>query len=424
MRLSTSGIIFVLAGAALIVTAYRFALPGLLPVGILLFALVLLSAALIAWGTRQVSIAIRTSLPDMALAPSKTRYPLTPEGKEVEVEAAVTNVGQLAIPSSTIDFITADGFGDSTVGMVPALAHGASQTVLTSFTPYRRGISGIEAVLITIYGPFGLVKVKKKVHGAFPVAVSVPILGARIPSDSAIRPARLDEGKVRRGHTTRDFHTREYVPGDDLRHVHWPSTAKSGELMVRHEADEETLHALIIIDLAGGPEPNVRMDPGSETGAGGQDGAGGANSAGGVAGGDSQTDQPAWVGHPSPLEVEFLLAAAAAAGTAFLRADYEVVVVAPGHQIRLKGPRDIDRLRLLSALIEPGPVDLPAHGNPNHIVICAVGDQRGQELAAHFSRRVPVTIRTLSEIGDLSVLGLSEDLPESWMTFDSKRVTR
>lgn len=439
MRLSTSGIIFVLAGAALIVTAYRFALPGLLPVGILMLALVLLSAALIALGTRQVSIAIRTALPDMALAPSKERYPLTPEGKEVEVEAVVTNVGQLAIPSSTIDFVTAEGFGDSTMGEVPALAHGDSQTVLTSFTPYRRGVSGIEAVLITVYGPFGLVKVKKKVHGAFPIAVSVPILGARIPSDSAIRPARLDEGKVRRGHTTRDFHTREYVPGDDLRHVHWPSTAKSGELMVRHEADEETLHALIVVDLAADPEPNDRMGAGSQNAAGGQSGArgqsaanvqadevgpSGVSGAGGQNDGDGQTDQPARVGHPSPLEVEFLLAAAAAAGTAFLRADYEVFVVAPGHQIRFKGSRDIDRLRLLSALIEPGTVDLPAHDNPNHIVICAAGDQRGQELAAHFSRRVPVTIRTLSEIGDLSMLGLSEDLPESWMTFDSKRVTR
>lgn len=409
MRLSTSGIIFVLAGAALIVAAYRFALPGLLPVGILLLALVLLSALLILWGTRQVSIAMRTTLPEMALNPSQNRYPLTPEGKEVEVEAAVTNVGQLAIPSSTIDFIAAEGFGDSTVGEVPSLGRGASQAVLTSFTPNRRGVSGIEAVLITVSGPFGLVKVKKKVRGAFPIAVSVPILGAKIPSDSAIRPSRLDEGKVRRGHTTRDFHTREYVPGDDLRHVHWPSTAKSGELMVRHEADEETLHALIVIDLAGDPPESDQSshDSGDESNRK-----------------SAQTDQPARVEAPNPLEVEFLLSAAAAAGTAFLRADYEVFVVAPGHEIRFKGPRDIDRLRLLSALVDPGSVDLPAHDNPNHIVICAASDRRGQELAAHFSRRVPVTLRTLSEIGDLAMLGLSEDLPESWMTFDSKRVTR
>ncbi|WP_210602442.1 DUF58 domain-containing protein [Brevibacterium oceani] len=381
MRLSTSGIIFVLAGAALIIAAYRFALPGLLPAGLLLLGLVVLSALLIVWGTRRVSVTMSTPLPEVALAASRDRYPLAAEGKEVEVEARVTNIGQLAIPAATIDFVAAEGFGDSTSGEVPPLAHRASQTVLTSFTPNRRGVSGIEAVLITVFGPFGLVKMKRKVRGAFPVAVSVPILGARIPKDSSIRPARLDDGKVRSGHTTRDFHTREYVPGDDLRHVHWPSTAKSGELMVRHEADEETLHALIVIDLA-------------------------ADAA------DAQ---------PSEQEIEFLLAAAVSAGTAFLRSDYEVFVVAPGHETRLKGARDIDRLRLLSAIVRPGRVELPKHDNPNHIVICAVGDERGQELASAFSRRVPVTLRTLSEIGDLTMIGLSEDLPESWTTFESKR---
>src|SRR5699024_1800352 len=83
----------------------------------------------------------------------------------------------------------------------------------------------------------------------------------------------------------------------------------------------------------------------------------------------------------------------------------------------------IDKLRLLSALIRPGRAELPAHDNPNHVVICSVGDQRGQELASHFSRRIPVTLRTLSEIGDMTMLGLSEDLPESWTTFESKGVS-
>ncbi|MGO1262843.1 DUF58 domain-containing protein [Brevibacterium sp. BDJS002] len=382
MRLSTSGIIFVLAGVALIVTAYRFALPGLLPAGILLLALVILSALLITWGTRRVSITLRTGLPTVALPQSRDRYPLAHEGKEVHVEALVTNTGRLAIPSSTISFVAGEGFGDSTVGQVPPLAHGASQTVLTSFTPNRRGLSGVETVLITVSGPFGLVTRKKKVIAGYPVAVSVPILPARIPTDSAIRPARLDDGKVRAGHTARDFHTREYVPGDDLRHVHWPSTAKSGELMVRHEADEETLYALIVVDLKGDDD------------------------------------------RPDALEIEFLLAAAAAAGTAFLRAGYEVFVVAPGHQIRFKGQRDIDRLRLLTALVEAGRVQLPSHDNPNHIVICAVDDARGKELAAQFSRRVPVTVRSLDDINDLTMVGLSEDLPESWTAFDSKRVKR
>lgn len=34
-----------------------------------------------------------------------------------------------------------------------------------------------------------------------------------------------------------------------------------------------------------------------------------------------------------------------------------------------------------------------------------------------------MTLRTLSEIGDMTMMGLSEDLPESWTTFESKRPT-
>ncbi len=152
--------------------------------------------------------------------------------------------------------------------------------------------------------------------------------------------------------------------------------------MVRHEAEEETLHALIVVDLAG-PE-----------------------------------------GPPDDLETEFLLAAAAAAGIAFLRSDYEVCVVAPGHEIRFRGQRDIDRLRLLTALIDPGRAGCPPHDNPNHVVICAADDSRAEAMAAQFSRRIPITVRSLSEIDDMTMLGLSEDLPESWTTFDSKRVSR
>src|SRR5690625_7746496 len=96
MRLSTSGIIFVLAGAALIIGAYRFALPGLLPAGLLLLALVLLSALLIAWGTRRVSITMSTSLREAALTPSRDRYPPAAEGKDGEIEARATNTRQLA----------------------------------------------------------------------------------------------------------------------------------------------------------------------------------------------------------------------------------------------------------------------------------------------------------------------------------------
>jgi len=47
------------------------------------------------------------------------------------------------------------------------------------------------------------------------------------------------------------FHAlREYVPGDDLRHVHWRSSAKASQLLVRQYLDTRRSHATIVVDDA------------------------------------------------------------------------------------------------------------------------------------------------------------------------------
>jgi uncharacterized protein (DUF58 family) len=45
-----------------------------------------------------------------------------------------------------------------------------------------------------------------------------------------------------------DIATREYREGDDLRRVHWRSTAKRGELMVRREEQPRQMRATVLLD--------------------------------------------------------------------------------------------------------------------------------------------------------------------------------
>ncbi|GAA1930605.1 DUF58 domain-containing protein [Nocardioides hwasunensis] len=55
------------------------------------------------------------------------------------------------------------------------------------------------------------------------------------------------------------FHAlREYVPGDDLRHVHWRSSAKAGELLVRQYHETRRGHVTVLVDGARDAYPRLR----------------------------------------------------------------------------------------------------------------------------------------------------------------------
>ena len=55
------------------------------------------------------------------------------------------------------------------------------------------------------------------------------------------------------------FHAlREYVPGDDLRHVHWRSSARAGELLVRQYHDTRRNHATVVVDADPAAYPDRR----------------------------------------------------------------------------------------------------------------------------------------------------------------------
>jgi uncharacterized protein (DUF58 family) len=125
-------------------------------------------------------------------------------------------------------------------------------TLSTQRIAERRGVVDGGPVVVSSSAPFGVAEVRGAATASgrtvvFPRVVPVgtlPVLGD--PSGGA-------EPEVARGRGPgREFHgIREYQRGDSLRHVHWPSTARHGSLVVREFERERPARIAVVVDTAG-----------------------------------------------------------------------------------------------------------------------------------------------------------------------------
>lgn len=127
------------------------------------------------------------------------------------------------------------------------LAAGQSRQTTVEFTAVSRAVLPIGPLSIRKGDPFGLIRHEKKLVDQInvfihPQTVLLSTLNAGIPRDLEGQPSGeiVDDDL--------DFYgLREYEPGDDVRNVHWLSSAKTGSLMIRqYEATRRTDTALTI----------------------------------------------------------------------------------------------------------------------------------------------------------------------------------
>lgn len=122
------------------------------------------------------------------------------------------------------------------------------ETVATYQVPTRRrGIVDVGPLNIARRDPLGLVRVawpyggtaRVWVHPRVYQLVHVPV-GTNRSLDGVVD--RVQHGSI-------TFHAlREYVPGDDLRHVHWRTSAHIGQLMVREHVDTSLPRIAVVLD--------------------------------------------------------------------------------------------------------------------------------------------------------------------------------
>ncbi len=131
---------------------------------------------------------------------------------------------------------------------VPALA--ADQEWSAGFTvpAQRRGLVRLGPPRSVRSDALGLFRRTRQWAGdarvwVHPATIRVPFDATGFASDAeGVTTARLSSSDV-------SFHAlRDYAPGDDRRHVHWPTTARTGRLIVRHFEETKRSHHLILLE--------------------------------------------------------------------------------------------------------------------------------------------------------------------------------
>lgn len=122
--------------------------------------------------------------------------------------------------------------------------------------PARRGVYPVGPLMLGRVDPFGLAYSEWPVGSPHDLTVTprvttLPGSGVSITRGEGSRQERLRH----LNNDSDELIAREYRPGDPMRRVNWPATARHGEIMVRQEEQRSHPEARVVLDTSGGAEP-------------------------------------------------------------------------------------------------------------------------------------------------------------------------
>jgi uncharacterized protein (DUF58 family) len=169
---------------------------------------------------------------------------------QATVALTLTNTGRL--PTARVELV--DGvplaLADRPRVRLEPLAPGARVSVTYQLHGSQRGRFTIGPLDVRFRDPFGLVARRRTLPSTATVTVHPPV--QELPPGLHLGGSTVTAGRGRShpapsGDDLADV--REYVRGDDLRSVHWPTTAHRGRLMVRQAESRQEPRAVLILDV-------------------------------------------------------------------------------------------------------------------------------------------------------------------------------
>ncbi len=240
--LTTRGRAFMGSGVVLVLAGVIFGFRDLTRFGVLLVALPLISAVLVR--TRKTRMRIeRHTHPERISVGQDAHVTLS-------FENVSTNTTPIFLAEERLDYV----LGDRPRFVVGRIPPGRVRAIDYAVRSHLRGRHHLGPLGVQVQDPFGLANRNAVLEGT----VDLVVLPAVHPLSSNRQPSagvgsEGEQAHLIALHGEDDVTIREYRDGDDLRRIHWPATARTGDLMVRQEDRPAQRRAVVLID----PRPSA-----------------------------------------------------------------------------------------------------------------------------------------------------------------------
>lgn len=233
--LTLRGRAFLAAGATAVGCAVLFGQPALVRVGVLVLVLPLVAALVVSWRAPVVQV-------ERSVRPAVLR---AGEVADIEVTVSGTRASAALLVEDGVPY----ALGSRPRFVLLDLERDWERTVSYPVRSELRGDYEIGPLIVRSVDPFGMVERRSAAGGTAKVMVTPRVVALpTVPLSGGWHGAGDHRPQSFATGSAEDVTVREYRRGDDLRRVHWHTSARVGELMVRREEQPWEAHAVVLLD--------------------------------------------------------------------------------------------------------------------------------------------------------------------------------